>query len=80
MFGITRSIFRWGLVAGIGLGGLTLLVGPHRVGAAFDQFRSKAGNFMDSCIDDPIALRRQFSSLPISIRSGWAGPWRSCGS
>lgn len=63
MCGISRSVLRWGLLAGLGLGGLTLLIGPHRVGAAFDQLRSTAGSFVDSCVDDPIALRRQLQSL-----------------
>ncbi len=59
----TRSIVRWGLIAGLGLGGLTLLVGPGRVATAFDQVRVKALNAFDSCIDDPVALRRQLQDL-----------------
>jgi hypothetical protein len=59
----SRSILRWGLIAGLGLGGLTLLVGPGRVMAGFDQVRAKAMGAFDSCLDDPVALRRQLQSL-----------------
>lgn len=60
---ITRGIFRWGLIGGLALGGLTLLVGPDRVAAGFAQIRSKAQGVVDSCVDDPVALRRQLQSL-----------------
>jgi chromosome segregation ATPase len=54
---------RWGLIGGLGLGGLTLLVGPERVAAGLAQLRSKAQNVVDSCVDDPMALRRQLEQL-----------------
>ncbi|TVQ53602.1 MAG: hypothetical protein EA377_07665 [Phycisphaerales bacterium] len=60
---ITRSVIRWGLFAGIALGGVTLLVGPERVAAGFDQIRSYAQKTVDSKISDPVALRRQLSRL-----------------
>ena len=60
---ITRSVIRWGLFAGIALGGTTLLVGPERVAAGFDQIRSYAQKTVDSKISDPVALRRQLSRL-----------------
>lgn len=63
MSGITRCIFRWGLVGGLALGGLTLLVGPDRVAAGISQIRAKAQNVVDSCVDDPVALRRQLAEL-----------------
>jgi chromosome segregation ATPase len=45
------------------LGGVTLLVGPDRVAAGLSQVRVKAQNVVDSCVDDPIALRRQLEQL-----------------
>jgi len=63
MSGITRCIFRWGLVGGLALGGLTLLVGPERVAAGISQIRAKAQTVVDSCVDDPVALRRQLAEL-----------------
>lgn len=60
---MTRCIVRWGLVGGLALGGLTFLVGPERVAASLAQVRSKAQNVVDSCVDDPMALRRQLEDL-----------------
>ncbi|MHC5003621.1 MAG: hypothetical protein ACYTJ0_10900 [Planctomycetota bacterium] len=60
---MTRCMMRWGLIGGLGLGGLTLLVGPERVAAGLAQLRSKAQNVVDSCVDDPMALRRQLEQL-----------------
>jgi len=60
---ITRGIIRWGLIGGLGLAGVTLLVGPERVSACIAQLRSQAQGVVDSCVDDPIALRRQLESL-----------------
>ncbi len=60
---ISRSLLRWGIIGGLALGGLTILIGPDRVGAAFDQLRSKARQATDGFVDDPVALRRQLSSL-----------------
>ena len=60
---ITRGILRWGLIAGLGLAGLTLLVGPQRVGAGLAQLRVKAQNVVDQVVDDPVALRRQLENL-----------------
>lgn len=54
---------RWGLIGGLGLAGLTLLVGPGRVGAGLAQIRSHAQSVVDDCVDDPIALRRQLEKL-----------------
>lgn len=58
-----RGLLRWGIIGGLALGGLTILIGPDRVGAAFDQLRSSARDAADSLIDDPVALRRQLQSL-----------------
>jgi chromosome segregation ATPase len=60
---LSRGLLRWGIIGGLALGGLTILIGPDRVGAAFDQLRSSARDAADSLIDDPIALRRQLQSL-----------------
>lgn len=60
---LSRGLVRWGIIGGIALGGLTILIGPDRVGAAFDQLRSKARQAADDLVDDPIALRRQLQSL-----------------
>ena len=57
------GLLRWGIIGGIALGGLTILIGPDRVGAAFDQLRSKARQAADQFVDDPVALRRQLQSL-----------------
>lgn len=56
-------MMRWGLISGLALGGLTLLVGPDRVAAGLAQLRSQAQNVVDSCVDDPVALRRQLEQL-----------------
>ncbi|MDZ4829495.1 MAG: hypothetical protein SGJ09_04760 [Phycisphaerae bacterium] len=60
---ITRGLLRWGIIGGLALGGLTILVGPGRVAAAFDQIRSHARHAADEFVDDPIALRRQLQTL-----------------
>lgn len=60
---ITRCMFRWGLIGGLALGGVTLLVGPERVAAGISQIRAKAQSVVDSCVDDPVALRRQLAEL-----------------
>jgi hypothetical protein len=60
---LTRCVFRYGLIAGLALGGLTLLVGPERVAAGLGQIRSKAQNAVDRCVDDPVALRHQLEQL-----------------
>jgi chromosome segregation ATPase len=60
---MTRCIFRWGLLGGLALGGLTLLVGPQRVAAGLSQVRASLQGVVDSCVDDPVALRRQLQSL-----------------
>jgi chromosome segregation ATPase len=60
---ITRSILRLGLVAALALGGTTLLIGKDRVAAGLSMIRSKAQNVVDTCVDDPVALRRQLEGL-----------------
>jgi chromosome segregation ATPase len=60
---LSRSLLRWGIIGGLALGGLAVLVGPDRVGAAFDQIRFKAREAADKFVDDPVALRRQLQQL-----------------
>ena len=59
----TRFIVRWGLIWGLAIGGVTLLVGPQRVIACFDQLRQEATTIVDGIVDDPVALRRQLDDL-----------------
>jgi hypothetical protein len=59
----TRFIVRWGLIGGLAIGGVTMLVGPKRVVACFDQLREEASSIVDELIDDPVALRRQLDEL-----------------
>lgn len=59
----TRFIVRWGLIGGLAIGGITLLVGPQRVIACFDQLRQEATTIVDGIVDDPVALRRQLDDL-----------------
>lgn len=63
MFSLSRSLLRWGIIGGLALGGVTVLVGPNRVAAAFDQVRSAARSAADRFVEDPVALRRQLSQL-----------------
>jgi chromosome segregation ATPase len=60
---ITRTLFRWGLIGGLALGGATLLLGPDRVAAGFSMIRGKAQNIVDRAVSDPVAMRRQLEGL-----------------
>lgn len=59
----TKSILRWTLIGGLGVGVATIVVGPARVGAAFDQVRNSLIEVTDDFIEDPVALRRQLAEL-----------------
>jgi chromosome segregation ATPase len=62
---IGKSIFRWGLIGGLAITGLSL-ASPgfrHVVGTSIDQVKSTASTAMDSVIEDPIVLRRQLQTL-----------------
>jgi phage shock protein A len=59
----SRFIVRWGLIGGLAVGGVTLIVGPQRVLACFDQLQQEANTVIDSLVDDPIVLRRQLEDL-----------------
>ncbi len=60
---ITKSIFRFGLIGGLALGGVTLLVGPERMAIGLAQVRTHAQDVVGNCEDDPIALRRQLRDM-----------------
>ena len=59
----TRSIIRWGLISGLALGGLTLLIGPHKVAAGLHQIRANVQMVVDRALDEPAALRRQLEQM-----------------
>ena len=59
----TKNLLRWGLITATVVGGTTLLIGPERVAAGFDQIRTLASSTFDDLVDDPIALRRQLKGL-----------------
>ena len=59
----TKNLLRWGLITATVVGGTTLLIGPERVAAGFDQIRTLASSTFDELVDDPIALRRQLKGL-----------------
>jgi hypothetical protein len=52
-----------GLISGLALGGLTLLIGPHKVAAGLHQIRVKAQTVIDQVTDEPAALRHQLQVL-----------------
>jgi len=58
-----KGMLRWGLVSAAVLGGTTILVGPERVAAGFDQVRTVVSHVFDDFVDDPVALRRQLQGL-----------------
>jgi hypothetical protein len=60
---ITRTILRVGLISGLALGGLTLLIGPHKVAAGLHQIRVKAQTVIDQVSDEPAALRHQLQVM-----------------
>ena len=60
---ITRTILRVGLISGLALGGLTLLIGPHKVAAGLHQIRVKAQTVIDQVTDEPAALRHQLQVM-----------------
>ncbi len=63
MFSVSRSVLRWGLIGATGLGALTFVLGPDRVGAGFDQIRTSLRNLTEDFVEDPVALRRQLANL-----------------
>jgi len=63
MGGITKTIVRFGVIAGLAAGGAALIAGPHRVAALADQARSQVVNTIDAQIGDPTAMRHQLRQL-----------------
>jgi chromosome segregation ATPase len=63
MFFSTKGLLRWGLISAAVVGGTTILVGPERVAAGFDQVRTMASHVVEDFVDDPVALRRQLQGL-----------------
>ena len=63
MFFSSKGLLRWGLVSAALVGGTTILVGPERVAAGFDQVRTMASHVFEDFVDDPVALRRQLQGL-----------------
>ncbi|MCP4757990.1 MAG: hypothetical protein GY894_05785 [Planctomycetes bacterium] len=48
---ICKTIVRWTLIAGIAVGGVTIIIGPGRVAAAFETFQDQASIIVDQYID-----------------------------
>lgn len=63
MGGITKTIVRFGVIAGLAAGGAALIAGPHRVAALADQARSHVVEKIDAQIGDPTAMRHQLREL-----------------
>ncbi|MDP7573918.1 MAG: hypothetical protein QF723_02285, partial [Phycisphaerales bacterium] len=62
---ICKTIFRWTIVAGLALGGITIIIGPERVAAAFGSLQNQANTLVDQYIDveEAQALRNQLYTL-----------------
>ncbi len=63
MGGITKSIVRFAVIAGLAAGGATLIAGPDRVVAFATQARSSINTHIDHHIGDPAAMRHQLRDL-----------------
>lgn len=63
MGGITKSIVRFGVIAGLAAGGATLIAGPDRVMALATQARASINTQIDGQIGDPTAMRHQLRDL-----------------
>jgi len=62
---VCKSIFRWTLIGGLTMAGITVLIGPERVIAAFDTVQGQAGLVVDQYInaDEARSLRNRLQSL-----------------
>jgi len=62
---ICKSITRWTIVTGLALGGITLIIGPDRVFAAFGTIQTQANAIVDQYIDveEAQALRGRLHEL-----------------
>jgi len=63
MGGITKSVIRFGVIAGLAAGGAALIAGPDRVAALATQARSNINTHIDHHIGDPAAMRHQLRDL-----------------
>jgi chromosome segregation ATPase len=63
MGGITKTIVRFGVIAGLAAGGAALIAGPQRVAALADQARTHVVDKIDAQIGDPTAMRHQLREL-----------------
>ncbi len=63
MFGLGRTVTRVVVITALAGGGLTLVAGPERVGALFNQTRDAVNTHIDKAITDPVALRAQLRDL-----------------
>jgi len=63
MGGITKSLIRFGVIAGLAAGGAALIAGPDRVAALATQARSTINTQIDHHIGDPAAMRHQLREL-----------------
>lgn len=59
----SKGMLRWGLISAAVIGGTTVLVGPERMAAGFDQVRTMANHVFEDFVEDPVALRRQLQGL-----------------
>jgi predicted RNase H-like nuclease (RuvC/YqgF family) len=62
---LCKTIVRWTIVAGLALGGITLIIGPERVEAAFGAIQTQATALVDEYIDveEAQALRSRLHEL-----------------
>jgi hypothetical protein len=62
---LCKTIVRWTIVTGLALGGITLIIGPERVGAAFGAIQTQATALVDEYIDveEAKALRSRLHEL-----------------
>ena len=63
MFGIGKTVLRYGLIGALVLGGATLVVGKDRVAAGLGLVKDRAVLAIDTALEDPLAMRRQLEKL-----------------
>ncbi len=63
MFGISKTIVRYGFIGALVVGAGMAVAGPHRVRALFTQTREAINTKIDENITDPVALRSQLRDL-----------------
>ena len=61
--GITKTLLRFGVIAGLAVGGATLIAGPHRMSALATQAKTTFVNHIDHHIGNPAAMRQQLREL-----------------